>query len=85
MRLDKFLKVSRLIKRRVIAKEMVDAGRVKLNGKVAKPGSEVNIGDELEIGFGQRQVRARILEVRETVRASEAAGLYALLEGEPID
>ncbi len=85
MRLDKYLKVSRLIKRRTVAKEMVDAGRVKINGKVAKPGSEVKIGDLLEIGFGQRQVRAEILEIKETVRAEEAANLYKLIEGQPID
>ena len=53
MRLDKYLKVSRLIKRRTVAKEMVDAGRVKINDKVAKPGTEVKVGDVLEIGFGQ--------------------------------
>ena len=85
MRLDKYLKISRLIKRRTVAKEMIDAGRVKVNGKVAKPGYEVKPGDELEIGFGQRQVRAQILEIRETVRADESASLYRILEGEPID
>ena len=84
MRLDKYLKVSRLIKRRTVAKEMVDAGRVMLNGKTAKPGNEVNIGDLLEIGFGTRQVRAEILVIKETVRADEASSLYKLLEGEPI-
>ena len=83
--MDKYLKVSRLIKRRTIAKEMVDAGRVKINGKIAKPGTEVKIDDELEIGFGQRQVRAVIVDIRETVRANEAANLYKLLEGEPIE
>ena len=85
MRLDKYLKVSRLIKRRTVAKEMVDAGRVKVNGKIAKPGSEVKAGDQLEIGSGQRQVRAEILAIKEIVRAEEAAGLYQLLEGAPID
>jgi ribosomal 50S subunit-recycling heat shock protein len=85
VRLDKYLKVSRLIKRRTVAKEMVDAGRVKINGKVAKPGNEVKVGDLLEIGFGQRQVRATILEIRDNVRADEAASLYQLMEGTPID
>ena len=85
MRLDKYLKVSRLIKRRTVAKEIVDAGRVKVNGKIAKPGYEVSIGDELEIGFGSRQVRARIADIRETVRAGEASDLYTILEGTPID
>ena len=79
MRLDKYLKVSRLIKRRTVAKEMIDAGRVKVNGKIAKPGHEVKAGDELEIGFGQRQVRARIEETRESVRVEEAAALYTII------
>ncbi|MCL1849660.1 MAG: RNA-binding S4 domain-containing protein [Clostridiales bacterium] len=85
MRLDKYLKVSRLIKRRTVAKEMVDAGRVKINGKIAKPGNEVKIGDELEVGFGQRQVRAKIVDIKESVRADEAASLYTIMEGAPID
>ena len=85
MRLDKYLKVSRLIKRRTVAKEMIDAGRVKINGRIAKPGSEVKIGDQLEIGFGQRQIKAEILEIRDNVRTEEAAGLYRLQEGRPID
>ena len=85
MRLDKYLKVSRLIKRRTVAKEMVDAGRVKVNGKVAKPGSEVKQGDELEIGFGQRLVRAKILAIKETVRADEASSLYQIQEGAAFD
>lgn len=85
MRLDKYLKVSRLIKRRTVAKEIIDAGRVKLNGKIAKPGSEVSIGDQLEIGFGSRQVRALIIQIKESVRAEEASNLYNLMEGSPID
>ena len=85
MRLDKYLKTSRLIKRRTVAKEMVDAGRVKLNGKIAKPGSEVSVGDQLEIGFGQRKVMAEIRMIKENVRAEEAEGLYKLLEGAPIE
>ena len=85
MRLDKYLKVSRLIKRRTVAKEMVDAGRVKINGKIAKPGNEVSVGDQLEIGFGQRQVRAEILQIKDVVRAEEADSLYKLLDGAPIE
>lgn len=84
MRLDKFLKVSRLIKRRTVAKEMVDAGRVKINDKVAKPGTEVKVGDILEIGFGQKATKAEILAIKETVRAEEAKELYRLLAGEEI-
>lgn len=79
MRLDKYLKVSRLIKRRSVAKEMVDAGRVKLNGKVAKPGTEVKPGDVLEVGFGEQATKAEILELKETIRAEEAHTLYRLI------
>jgi len=85
MRLDKYLKVSRLIKRRTVAKEMVDAGRVKINGKIGKPGNEVKTGDQLEIGFGQRLVRAEILQIKETVRADEADSLYRILDGAPVE
>ncbi|MEA4892065.1 MAG: RNA-binding S4 domain-containing protein [Peptococcaceae bacterium] len=85
MRLDKYLKVSRLIKRRTVAKEMVDAGRVKVNDKPAKPGTEVKVGDVLEIGFGQKATKAEILVVKETVRAEEARELYRLISGEEIE
>lgn len=80
MRLDKFLKVSRLIKRRTLAKEVSDAGRVTINGRVAKPSSEVKVGDILEIGFGARMLRAEILELKETVKAEEAKNLYRIVE-----
>lgn len=79
MRLDKFLKVSRLIKRRTVAKEMVDAGRVRVNGKPAKPGLEVNSGDILEIGYGDSATKAEILEIRETVKAEDAKNLYRII------
>ena len=82
MRLDKYLKVSRLIKRRTVAKDMVDAGRVTINGKVAKPGSEVKVGDELVVGFGRRQTRVQIADIKESVKASEASNLYLVLEGQ---
>lgn len=72
MRLDKYLKVSRLIKRRTIAKEICDGGKVTINNRPAKASSEVKVGDRLEIGFGQRQIVAEVLEIRETVRADEA-------------
>lgn len=85
MRLDKYLKVSRLIKRRTVAKEMVDAGRVKINDKVAKPGTEVKVGDVLEIGFGQKATKAEILAIKEAVRADEARDLYRLIAGEEIE
>lgn len=80
MRLDKFLKVSRIIKRRTLAKEASEAGRVMINGKVAKPGTDVKPGDILEIGFGPRKIIAQILDLKETVKADEARSLYKLLE-----
>lgn len=79
MRIDKFLKVSRIIKRRTVAKEVCDGGKVKINGRVAKAGSDVNVGDELEIQFGEKLFRARVREVRETVPAKEADSLYDVL------
>lgn len=79
MRLDKFLKVSRIIKRRTVAKEACDGGRVTLNGRVAKAGSEVKAGDVLEIRFGARLGRYEITLVKETVRKEEAAEMYRVL------
>ena len=80
MRLDKYLKVSRIIKRRTVAKEACDGGRVSVNGREAKPGSEVKTGDTLEIRFGNRLGRYRILEVQETVRKENAAAMYEVIE-----
>ena len=82
MRLDKYLKVSRIIKRRTVAKEASESGRVTINGKTAKPSSEVKEGDVLEIRFGDKMARFRILAVAETVRKSDAGAMYELLEGE---
>ena len=79
MRIDKFLKVSRIIKRRTVAKEVCDGGKVKVNGRVAKAGTDVVAGDELEIQFGEKVFRARIREVRETVPAKKADTLYEVL------
>ena len=84
MRLDKFLKVSRIIKRRTVAKEASEGGRVTINGKVAKPSSEVKEGDVLEIRFGEKLARYRILTVAETVRKADAGAMYELIEGEDI-
>lgn len=80
MRLDKYLKVSRIIKRRTIAKEACDGGRVSINGKAAKAGAEVKEGDVLEIGFGARLGRYQITDVREVVRKESAAEMYRVLE-----
>ncbi len=80
MRLDKYLKVSRIIKRRTVAKEACDGGRVSINGKVAKAGAEVKEGDVLEIRFGSRLGRYSITDVREVVRKENAAEMYRVLE-----
>jgi ribosomal 50S subunit-recycling heat shock protein len=79
MRLDKFLKVSRLIKRRTIANEACDAGRVTVNGKVAKASQSVKAGDVLEIVFGNKTVKVEVLEVSDTVKKDEAKELYRYL------
>ena len=79
MRLDKYLKVSRLIKRRTVANEACDAGRVSVNGRPVKASYEVKESDVLEIGFGNRAVKVRVLSVQETVRKEEADGLFEYL------
>lgn len=76
MRLDKYLKVSRLIKRRTVANEACDAGRVTVNGKVAKASVDVKAGDIIEIEFGNRSVKVRVLDVKETVRKEEASEMF---------
>lgn len=76
MRLDKFLKVSRIIKRRTVANEACDAGRVSINGKVAKASTEVNAGDRIEIAFGNHTGRYEVLDVRETSTRQGAAELF---------
>ena len=76
MRLDKFLKVSRLIKRRTIANEACDAGRVLVNDKPAKASLNVKTGDVIEIRFGEKAVRVEVLDVQETVKKDEAKELY---------
>ena len=79
MRLDKFLKVSRLIKRRTVANEACDAGRVLVNGRTAKASLNVKEGDVIEIQFGTRTVKAEVLDGQETVRKEEARELYRYL------
>ncbi|MBT2759356.1 RNA-binding S4 domain-containing protein [Mesobacillus foraminis] len=82
MRLDKFLKVSRLIKRRTMAKEVSDQGRIAVNGVPAKASTNVKVGDELTIRFGQRRVTVRIERVQETSRKEEAAEMYQIIKEE---
>lgn len=76
MRLDKYLKVSRIIKRRSVANEACDAGRVTINGKVAKAGADIKPGDIIEIRFGSSTTRVEVLSVAETVRKDAAADMY---------
>ena len=80
MRLDKYLKVSRIIKRRTVAKEICEAGRIMVNGHTAKAGHELKIGDTLDIAMGSRRLKVRVAELKETVRANEADTLYEVLE-----
>ena len=79
MRLDKYLKVSRLIKRRTIANEACDTGRISVNGKVQKASYDVKVGDVISIRFGEKAVEAKVLSVQETVRKNEAAELFQYL------
>lgn len=79
MRLDKYLKVSRLIKRRTVANEVRDAGRVLINDRPAKASAQVKEGDVLEIQFGSKAVRVEVLNVQETVKKEEAQELYRYL------
>ena len=79
MRLDKYLKISRLIKRRTVANEACDAGRVLVNGKTAKASVNVKAGDVIEIQFGSKAVKVEVLDVQETVRKEDANELYRYL------
>jgi ribosomal 50S subunit-recycling heat shock protein len=79
MRLDKYLKVSRLIKRRTVANEACDAGRVAVNGKPARASYDVKVGDVIEISFGNKTVKAEVTKVAETVRKEETAEMFKLL------
>jgi len=76
VRLDKYLKVSRLIKRRTVANEACDAGRVFLNGKAARASADVKAGDEIEIRFGAKDVKVRVLEVKETTKKEDAGEMF---------
>ncbi|MCI9277165.1 RNA-binding S4 domain-containing protein [bacterium D16-50] len=79
MRLDKYLKVSRLIKRRTVANEACDSGRVTINDRPAKAGTEVKVGDVIAISFGNREVKVEVLDVQETMRKEEAKELFRYL------
>ena len=79
MRLDQYLKVSRLRKRRTVANEVCDAKHVTVNGKIARASYDVKVGDVIEISMGQNVTRARVLNVAETVRKEDAAAMYEIL------
>jgi len=79
MRLDKYLKVSRIIKRRTVANEACDAGRVTVNSKVARASYDVKVGDVIEIAFGARDFKARVVTVAETVKKDDAAAMYEII------
>lgn len=79
MRIDKYLKLSRIIKRRTIAQEACDAGRVMINNKVAKASTDVKIGDVIEIRFGEQTTKYEVVEIKEHVRKEETTDLYRIL------
>lgn len=80
MRIDKYLKVSRIIKRRTVAQEACEGGKVTINGKVAKPSSEVKVGDILTLQFGVKTVTVEVLEVKEVVKKDDAQLMYRQIE-----
>ena len=80
MRLDKYLKVSRIIKRRTVANDACDTEHVNVNGRRAKASYDVKVGDILEITFGQRTLKIRVLEVKETVSKAQAGEMYEVIE-----
>ena len=80
MRIDKFLKNSRLIKRRTLAKDACEQERVMLNGKIAKPGADVKVGDEIHIAFGNGEIKARVFHLAEHSNKEIAATMYEIIE-----
>ncbi len=85
MRLDKYLKVSRIIKRRTVAKEVCDTGRVLVNGKTGKPGTEVKVSDIIEIQYASGSIKAEVLDISEHVTKDGAKELYRILSGREIE
>ena len=82
MRLDKFLKVSRIIKRRTVAKEVADKGRIQINNVTAKSSSDVKVGDELVIGFGNKTVILKVEKLQESTKKEEAKEMYSIIREE---
>lgn len=85
MRLDKYLKVSRLIKRRTVAKEVADQGRITINGNIAKSSSNVSVGDTLAIRFGNRLMTVEVLELQESTKKEDALNMYRVVSEERLD
>ena len=79
MRLDKYLKVSRLIKRRTVANEACDGERISVNGKAAKASYDVKLGDVITVTFGQKTVTVRVLDIKDTTKKAEAVGMYEVI------
>lgn len=79
MRIDKFLKVSRILKRRTVAQEAADAGKISVNGKTVKPSYRLKIGDVVELGYLSGTVKFRVLDLKETVKKEEASSLYEVI------
>jgi len=79
MRLDKYLKVSRLIKRRTVANEACDASRISVNGKPAKASYDVKLGDLITVAFGAKTVTVKVLEIKETTKKTESIGMYEIV------
>lgn len=84
LRLDKFLKISRLIKRRTLAKEVADQGRILINGQQAKASSNVKVGDELQVRFGQKVVTAKIELLQDSTKKEDAANMYTIIKEESL-
>lgn len=82
MRLDKYLKISRIIKRRSVAKDISDQGRISINGKVAKSSTNVSIGDELVINFGNKTLTVKVLDIKDTTKKNEAQDLFEVIAEE---
>ncbi len=80
MRLDKFLKVSRIIKRRTIANEACDAGRITVNGRNAKASYNVNVGDKVEVELGNRKIKFKVIKVNECIKKEEAQSMYEMID-----
>lgn len=85
MRLDKFLKISRIIKRRAVAKQIADQGRITINGKVAKSASKVAVDDQLVLNFGNKVLTVKVLDLKDTTNKKEATELYEVISEEYLE